>query len=141
MLCKQNIAESRTESRGDFIDRMKEIKEAGILSEDHSWSQGIGFFRAGFETSSNNLSTLIYNLAKHPRVQVTVKKRWNIFVLASHDAEIFFACLNIQEKIYLEVQEVLAKYQGRIDHDTIASMPYTEAALQENLRLYPPVTR
>jgi cytochrome P450 len=33
-------------------------------------AQGVIFFVAGFETTANTLSTLSYNLAKHPEVQV-----------------------------------------------------------------------
>ncbi len=69
---------SRTEKRtGDFIDRMKEmleeVKKSGpgnVLNEDVILAQGIVFFIAGFETSSNTLSSLTYHLAKNPEVQV-----------------------------------------------------------------------
>jgi cytochrome P450 len=70
---------NRTERRGDFIDRLKEMSEdlkkqsgknESLLSEEIIVAQGIAFFVAGFETSSNTLSTLAVNLAKNPQVQV-----------------------------------------------------------------------
>ena len=44
--------------------------ENNILSEEMIMAQGIGFFIAGFETSSNTMSTLSYNLATNPDIQV-----------------------------------------------------------------------
>lgn len=42
--------------------------------------------------------------------------------------------------------EVLSKQESdsgktAIDHETVASLSYMEAAITENLRMYPPVTR
>ena len=70
--------DSRTDShRGDFIDRINEMLEqlknpesGQLLSEENVIAQGSVFFVAGFETSSNTMSSLTYNLAKHPEVQV-----------------------------------------------------------------------
>lgn len=85
-----------------------------MLNEDIVYAQGIIFFIAGFETSSNCLSTLSYNLAKNPEVQ---------------------------SKIADEVDRVLAENDGRIDFETINQMTYLDAAVQENLRIHPPVAR
>ena len=49
----KNILDKRTTKRGDFIDRLKELKDEKSrngLSEDMIMAQGIGFFLAGFET-------------------------------------------------------------------------------------------
>ena len=51
-------------------DLKKSGKNEDLLSEEIIVAQGIAFFVAGFETSSNTLSTLAYNLAKNPEVQV-----------------------------------------------------------------------
>ncbi len=111
----KEISEKRTHERGDFIDRIKEIKKQGILNEYQTYAQGIGFFQAGFETTSNTLSTLTYALAKNP---------------------------DVQEELFREVEEVMSKIgDGKMDHETVQDMPYTEACLYENLRLNGPVTR
>jgi cytochrome P450 len=39
------------------------------------------------------------------------------------------------------VKSVLDEFNGRIDHETISQMPYLEAAINENLRMCPPVIR
>ena len=76
--------------------------------------KGIGFFAAGFDTSSNTMTTLCYNLATNPKIQDT---------------------------IYEEIQSVLDETDGVIDHETINKMEYLEAAIEEDLRMFPPVTR
>jgi cytochrome P450 len=57
---------------GDFVDRLKEILDhlEEPLTPDMIYAQGVLFFSAGFETTSNALSTFAYNLARHPEVQV-----------------------------------------------------------------------
>ncbi len=69
--CPQSIVVRRQEPRGDFIDRLKKILDERLLSEDETYAQGIGFFLAGFETTSNTLSTFTYHLAKNQDIQVT----------------------------------------------------------------------
>ena len=56
---------------------LEEVKKSGpgnVLNEDVILAQGIVFFIAGFETSSNTLSSLTYHLAKNPEVQVRLPK-------------------------------------------------------------------
>ena len=48
---------------------MNEDRKNHKLSEEMIMAQGIGFFIAGFETSSNTMSTLCYNLAVNEEVQ------------------------------------------------------------------------
>lgn len=74
-------------------------------------AQGKIFFAAGFETTANCLTTLCYNLALNP---------------------------DIQEKLRNEVMKIVDEHEV-INHETIADMHYLEAAIQENLRMYPPV--
>ena len=56
---------------GDFIDRLREIAKdpPEMLNRTIITAQGVVFFAAGFETTSNTLSTLTYNLATHPEIQ------------------------------------------------------------------------
>eukprot|EP00094_Tigriopus_californicus_P012369 TCALIF_11957-PA protein Name:"Similar to Cyp6a2 Cytochrome P450 6a2 (Drosophila melanogaster)" AED:0.11 eAED:0.11 QI:0/0/0/1/1/1/3/0/300 len=73
----RDIALERQESRGDFVDKLREMKSEcdkgkGDLNEDQIFAQGVGFFQAGFETSSNTMTTLMYSLAKNPKVQDTM---------------------------------------------------------------------
>ena len=74
----QNVIDTRKVSRGgDFIDRINELLEQQKnqgpgypISKEAIIAQGSVFFAAGFETTSNTLSTFTYNLAKHPEIQV-----------------------------------------------------------------------
>ena len=58
---------------------------------------------AGFETTSNTLSTLCYNLARYPDVLNTLLQ---------------------------EVDEITEKFDGVVDHETIADMPYLDACIK-----------
>ena len=107
----------------DFLNRLIELQKtigadpsgdlAKNLSDDMLVAQGVIFFLAGYETTTNTLSTLSYNLAKNPQVQ---------------------------ERLYDEVQEALEAHNGRLDHETIGDLTYLEAAINENLRRNGPVT-
>jgi len=104
----------------DFIDRLIELKqklEKGdfpSLTADQITGQGIIFLTAGFETTSNTLSTLCYNLVKNEEVM---------------------------ERLVQEIDEALERFDGKVDHETIADMPYLEACIKEDLRMFPPVAR
>jgi len=121
----RNIMKEREQkgiTKKDFVQRLNELKNAVAkdptneshqgLTEGIIVSQGIIFFVAGFETTSNTLSTLCYSFAKNPEVQ---------------------------ERTYQEVKEVLERHNGKIDHETVGEMEYLEAVIMENLRMHTPV--
>nr|AKH03525.1 cytochrome P450 3027E1 [Paracyclopina nana] len=97
----------------DFIDKIIEVcNDANApVSPDMIKAQGSIFFAAGFETTSNCLSTLCYTLAKNP---------------------------DIQDKLYEEILSVLASNE-EIDTESINNLPYLDAAIHENLRIHPPI--
>jgi len=105
---------------GDFIDRLNELTkkvnngEFPSLDPDQVTGQGIAFIAAGFETTSNTLTSLCLSLAKNPAVMETLLR---------------------------EVDTVLEEHDGVVNHETIADMPYLEACIKENLRVHPPITR
>ena len=71
------------------------------------------FFLAGFETTSTLLFWCSYALMKNPK---------------------------IQEKLFDEIKE--AKDQSSdLDYETLSSIKYLDAFINETLRMYPPVTR
>ena len=70
----EEIVKARIQSKthyGDFVDKIIEVcNDANSnVSSDTIKAQGAIFFAAGFETTSNNLTTLCYNLAIHPNIQ------------------------------------------------------------------------
>ena len=64
---------------------------------------------AGFETTSNTLTTLCLQLAQNQDI-----------------------LLNLLE----EVDDVVEKFEGVVDHETIADMPYLDACLKVCIHQY-----
>nr|AIL94156.1 cytochrome P450 CYP3027C2 [Tigriopus japonicus] len=121
-----NIMKQRLDQgikKKDFLARLQELIEeikenpngevGKNLTDEHITAQGAIFFLAGFETTANALATLCYNLAQHPE---------------------------IQDKVREEINNVVDEFDGRIDYESVQSMKYLEACIQENLRMYPPAT-
>lgn len=106
----------------DFLGRIATlIKQVSLnpndenlrsLNKDVLTAQPIIFFLAGYETTTNNLTTIIYNLTKYP---------------------------DMQQKLYEDIQNSMEKHGGKLDHDTILDMVYMDAVIQENLRINGPL--
>ncbi|XP_022127391.2 cytochrome P450 6B6 [Pieris rapae] len=116
--------------RNDFIDMMLELKQKGKmvgesiekvnpdgspkiveleLNDELIAAQVFVFFAAGFETSSSSSSFLLHQLAYHPEEQKLVQK---------------------------EIDEVLAKYDGKLSYDAVKDMKYLEMAFKESNRVF-----
>lgn len=102
------------------MDRLLELKrkheegEFPSLTSEQITGQSIVFILAGFETTASTLSSLTYSLVKNSEVL---------------------------ERLVTEVEDVLDTFEGRVDQETIADMPYLEACIKETLRMFPPVSR
>ncbi|KPJ15944.1 Cytochrome P450 6B6 [Papilio machaon] len=130
----QKIREHRNykpSERNDFIDLLLELEAKGkIVGESIEKSNPDGtlvqiememdlkcivaqvfiFFAAGFETSSSATSYCLHELAFYPE---------------------------IQEKIQMEIDEKLNKYDNKLCYDAIAEMSYLHMAFKESLRKFP----
>ena len=40
----------------------------------------------------------------------------------------------VLDKLVAEIDEVLERFDGKLDHETVAEMPYLEACIKETLR-------
>ncbi|XP_037826698.1 cytochrome P450 6a2-like [Lucilia sericata] len=102
--------------RNDFLNILIDLKntkdENGepMLTYDQIAAQLFVFFVAGYETSSTNMSYVLYELARHPE---------------------------IQEKVRQEVLQVLEKYNGVLTYEAMMEMTYLDQVILETLRLYP----
>lgn len=90
---------------------VKNLQE--IVDDDEYWiAQGIIFFIAGFDTTSNLLQSITFNLAKNP---------------------------DIQEELYREINEVSATLNGKqVTYEALHKMKFLDMVLSEGLRIQPP---
>lgn len=119
--------------RNDFIDLLLELQEKGKiigesietknpdgtpkivdleLSDAIMTAQVFVFFGAGFETSSTASSYTLHQLAFNPECQ---------------------------EKVQKEIDEVLARHNGKLTYEAVKEMTYLEMAFYESMRMYPSV--
>ncbi|KAK5644030.1 hypothetical protein RI129_007875 [Pyrocoelia pectoralis] len=84
-----------------------------IITDEDITAHATGFFFAGFETTSTLLSYLMYELAVNP---------------------------DIQNKLYLEIQQIKKNSNERITYEELINMKYLDNVVAECLRLHSPVT-
>lgn len=109
-------------SRNDLIDILIEYRNAtknenpkngGVIFDgDLMLAQAAIFFTAGFESSSANMSFVLYELARKPQVQQKLRK---------------------------EIQEALVENSGKVTQKLIDNLEYMQMVINETIRLYPPL--
>ncbi|CAG9785254.1 unnamed protein product [Diatraea saccharalis] len=115
-------------NRKDFMDLLLEMKNLSELksgqkhkdkygklkvlriTDDLIAAQAMIFFAAGFESTANTLSYLLYEIAKHQ---------------------------DIQEKLLKEINQTLDNNKGQLSFDTLKQLSYMNQVYHETLRLYP----
>ncbi|KAJ3618417.1 hypothetical protein MTP99_006414 [Tenebrio molitor] len=100
-----------------LIDMKNDKQEGGgsdgkSLTLEEVAAQSFVFFLAGFETSSTLMTFALYELARHPDIQV---------------------------KIRSEVETALTKDDGKVSYDAIQDMKYMNQVIDETVRMHPPV--
>ncbi|XP_058053773.1 probable cytochrome P450 6a13 [Anopheles bellator] len=101
--------------RNDLMEMMIELHRQGSnggLTMDELKAQAFGFFLAGFETSSSNVTFCLYELARNEHCQERAR-----------------AC----------VLKALRKHGGMMSYEAIADMDYLDRCINESLRMYPPL--
>ncbi|XP_053679468.1 probable cytochrome P450 6a13 [Anopheles nili] len=101
-------------SRNDLIDVMVELRAASggaALTMNELKAQAFGFFVAGYETSSSNVTFCLYELALDE---------------------------SCQERARTCVLEALEKHGG-LTYEALADMDYLDWCINETLRKYPPL--
>ena len=104
---------SETDERHDFLQLLIKSHKSDKLSFKEVVAQGVLFFLAAYDTTSTTLSFLMYELSRNS---------------------------DIQEKLYLEIQEGTNNWND-CQYDTVIKLSYLDQCIQEILRLYPPATR
>ncbi|KAK7011926.1 cytochrome P450 3A29-like isoform X2 [Biomphalaria glabrata] len=106
------------EKRNDILQNLMEAESdvvlqggSGKLTSEELVAQGIMLFIAGYETASSTLQFLLYELATHKEVM---------------------------EKIIAEIDDVIGDQEPT--YDLCQNLNYTEAAINETLRMYPPLS-
>lgn len=78
------------------------------IEDDELASYSLTLFVEGYETSSSVLAFSIYELARNP---------------------------DIQERLYEEISDVLAKYDDEFTFDALQEMTYLDNVIQETMRI------
>ncbi|PSN44032.1 putative cytochrome P450 6a14 [Blattella germanica] len=113
-------------TRKDFLQLLIQLKNQGYvdgpdeltnttngITMDEMAAQVFVFFVAGFETSSTTMSFCLYELALNHKIQTRLR---------------------------IEIDTVLAKYDGKVTYEAIQEMTYLDKVISETLRKYPPVS-
>ncbi|XP_076029315.1 cytochrome P450 6k1-like [Oratosquilla oratoria] len=109
------------EWRGDFLDLMMEaMKESESITgkakykvtEDTINAQSLAFIFAGYEATSSTLAFVCHLLANH---------------------------LEAQEQVREEIRD-LVEEQGEINYEVLRQAKYTEAVINETMRLFPAIS-
>lgn len=120
---RQMIEERRREKtetkRVDFLQLLIDVMDgtpgdadrSGKLTEDEIVAQGIMLFIAGYETASSTLQFLSYELTKHPE---------------------------FLDKLVQEIDSVIGDEEP--SYEACQNLKYTEAVINETLRMYPPLS-
>ncbi|XP_076029307.1 cytochrome P450 6k1-like [Oratosquilla oratoria] len=107
--------------RGDFLDLMVDaMRESEVDAETAKYkvtentinAQSLAFIFAGYEATSSTLGFTCHLLANH---------------------------LEVQERIREEIRD-LVEEQGEINYEVLRQAKYTEAILNESMRLFPALT-
>ncbi|XP_017124861.1 probable cytochrome P450 6a19 [Drosophila elegans] len=106
-------------TRNDFMDLLIDMKlkydngdKQDGLTFNEVAAQVYSFFLAGFETSSTTMGFALYELASNQ---------------------------DVQDKLRLEVDTVLARHDGQLNYDSLRELTYLEKVTDETLRKYPVV--
>lgn len=125
----QNVIKQRggkPSNRKDFMDLILELRQHKTIEgtkryehEDQTSleltdsiiaAQAFAFYAAGYESSASTMSYMLYEMAKNP---------------------------TIQDKVILEIDEVLKRHNGEINYDCLNEMTYLDHVFDETLRKYP----
>lgn len=105
-----NYREKNNEKRVDYLDHLISLRSKKQLSTLDMAAHGVTFFIDGFETSSLAMCFTLYELAKNPDCQTTLRAE----LMAARNED------------------------GTIDYDALLELPYLDQVLYEALRIWPP---
>ncbi|XP_069889709.1 cytochrome P450 3A5-like isoform X1 [Dipodomys merriami] len=116
---KENHLHEKQKNRMDFLQLMinsqnhKDTAFHKALSDSELIAQSITFIMAGYETTSNALSFVMYALATHP---------------------------DVQKKLQEEIDRALPN-KAPVTYDTLVEMEYLDMIVNETFRLFPVSSR
>ncbi|XP_018576919.1 probable cytochrome P450 6a14 isoform X2 [Anoplophora glabripennis] len=109
--------------RKDFLQLLMDIRntkdgqengnggDGNSLTLNEMVAQSFVFFVAGFETSSTTMTFALFELATNP---------------------------DMQERLRDEINEVLARHEGKVTYDSLSEMKYLGQVIDETLRVHSP---
>ncbi|KAF5286957.1 hypothetical protein FQR65_LT12416 [Abscondita terminalis] len=96
--------------RKDFMQILMDLQDENEFTVEEMAANTFVFFLAGFETSSTTMSFSLFELARNPKIQETVRD---------------------------EIDSVLKKH-GNFTYEALGEMKYLNQVVDETLRMYPP---
>ncbi|CAG9820502.1 unnamed protein product [Phaedon cochleariae] len=99
--------------RKDFLDLLIQLKNSGVqVTMDEIIGQTFSFFTAGFETSATTTTMTLFELAENQEAQNRLRE---------------------------EITSTFEKNNGDMPYEALMGMKYLGQAIDETLRLWPPV--
>ncbi|GJQ64937.1 Cyp6a9 [Trypoxylus dichotomus] len=99
-------------ARNDLLQMMMEMEEKSIIDNIDLKAQCISVFLAGYETTSNSINFVLFELARNQ---------------------------DIQQKLRDEINQVLGEFDEEMNYEAIMDMKYLEMIVCETLRMYNPL--
>lgn len=113
-LTSQSIQRRRynNEQRNDILSSIIKLKDKMSFSDVETASHAMAFYFHGFEITSLALCYVLYEISRNK---------------------------NVQEKLRMEIETVVADSRSSVPFETLITMPYLDQVFYESLRLHPPI--
>ncbi|XP_063698674.1 probable cytochrome P450 28a5 [Culicoides brevitarsis] len=104
--------ESSHEKRNDYLEYLIDLQQRKGSTRLDTAANGLTFFLDGFDTSSIFMFFVLYELSKHPEIQLRLRE---------------------------EIEHYFLLHNGKLSYDFVEEMPYLDMVINETLRMHPAI--